>query len=62
MKKRINKWAARSQTTNNGDKIFCDAIARGIRQTRWREDDLEDEVERELNTGQAENNYHDTKT
>ena len=39
------------QTTKNGNKIFYSKITRGIRQPKWREDDLEDEVERGPNTG-----------
>ena len=43
--------ATRIQTTKNGDKIFCAAITRENRQTSWRRDDLDEEVEQGLNTG-----------
>ena len=50
-KKRIDKWAIRTKTTKNGEKIFCGAITREHRQTSWRRDDLDKGVEQSLNTG-----------
>ena len=39
------------QNTRNGDKIFRGMITQEVRQIPWREDDLDQEVAKGLNTG-----------
>ena len=39
------------RNTNNGDKIFRETVTRELRQTPWRRDDLDQEVEHGLHTG-----------